>query len=155
MPGDKVPSKLNALCKLCGSSRMISDSLKLKDDFELLKMMEYTNSAQMFQSTLKSRQVAVKIIRLYVPLRDEEPLTVSTQPLLFVSITFVTSRTEVLQRGRGLETPPPPEYYPAPRCNVARTQGLPNLGMGRSREYQHLSRAWGKQRSQPPGARES
>ena len=91
MPEDEVPSKLNALCKLCGSSRMIPDSLKLRDDFELLKMMEYTNPAQMFQSTLKGRQVAVKIIRLYVPLRDEEPLTVSTQPLLFASVTFVTS----------------------------------------------------------------
>ena len=80
--------------------------------------MEYTNPAQMFQSTLKGRQVAVKIIRLYVPLRDEEPLTVSTQPLLFALITFLTSRTEVLQRGRGLETPPPPEYSPAPWYKV-------------------------------------
>ena len=54
VPEDEVPSKLNALCKLCGSSRVMPDSLKLRNDFELLKMMGYTNPAQMPRSTLKA-----------------------------------------------------------------------------------------------------
>lgn len=76
---DEVPSKLNELCKLCGSNKLIPDSMKLKADVvESLKVTEYTHPSQIFQSTFKGRKVAVKILRLYVPRKIDEPLTVST-----------------------------------------------------------------------------
>lgn len=54
--------------------------MKLKDDvIDSLKPTEYLHPSQIFQSTIKGRKVAVKVIRLYVPRKVDEPLTVSTE----------------------------------------------------------------------------
>jgi hypothetical protein len=69
--------KLNELCKLCGTNKLIPESMKLRDNFEPLRTTEYLHPTQIFQSTYKGRKVAVKIVRLFVPQKVEEPLTVS------------------------------------------------------------------------------
>lgn len=76
-----MPSKLNELCKLCSTHKLIPDSLKLRDDgTEPLEATEYVHPAQIFRSTFKGRKVAVKVIRLHVPQKLDEPLTVSAPP---------------------------------------------------------------------------
>lgn len=92
VPEDDVPMKLNDLCKLCGTNKLIPDSLKLRDDgTEPLEATEYIHPAQIFRSTFKGKKVAVKVIRLYVPLRIDEPLAVSTpaSPILPVGDSLI------------------------------------------------------------------
>ena len=58
--------------------------MKLKNDIiDSLQATEYTHPSQIFQSTIKGRKVAVKVIRLYVPRKVDEPLTVSTELFQF------------------------------------------------------------------------
>ena len=79
MHDDEIPVKLNELCKLCGSNKLIPDSMKLRDGGDgSLKATEYTDLSQIFQSEFKGRKVAVKIVRLYVPQKLDEPLSVSS-----------------------------------------------------------------------------
>lgn len=80
IPDDEIPAKLNELCKLCSNNRLIPDSMKFRDDGnESLKATHYTHPSQIFQGEFKGRKVAVKIIRLHVPQKLDEPLGVSTR----------------------------------------------------------------------------
>lgn len=77
---DKLSSKLNELCKLCGKYKLIPDSMKLKDDdIGPMKVTKHIQPSQMFQSTFKGREVAVRIVRLHVPRKVDETMTVSTR----------------------------------------------------------------------------
>lgn len=83
IPVDEVPAKLDALRKLCGSSGLIPESMKPKDDSdELLKMTrdKYPPLISQSEFNLGGRKVAIKVIRLYVPQKLDEPLSVSTVP---------------------------------------------------------------------------
>ena len=81
VPDGKVPMKLNELCKLCGTNRLIPDSMKLQDDGDdLIEATQYTHPSQIFQSEFKGRKVAVKIIRLRLSQKLDETLSVSTPP---------------------------------------------------------------------------
>jgi len=86
VPDNEIPIKLNELCKLCGSNKLIPDSMRLPDNSnEILKATEYIYPSQIFQSEFKGRKVAVKVLRLYVPQKPNEPLSVgahSPQTLL-------------------------------------------------------------------------
>lgn len=75
---DDVPVKLNELCKLCGSNRLIPESMKLQDDGkDPLEATKYMIPSMIFQSEFKGRKVAVKMVRLYVSQKLDEPLSVS------------------------------------------------------------------------------
>ena len=79
IPDSDIPVKLNELCKLCGSNRLIPESMKLQDDGkDPLEATEHTPPFMIFQSKFKGRKVAVKIVRLYVSQKLDEPLSVST-----------------------------------------------------------------------------
>ena len=81
MPDAKVPMKLNELCKLCGTNKLIPDSMKLQDGGDdLMKATQYTHPSQIFQSEFKGRKVAIKVIRLRLPQKLDETLSVSTLP---------------------------------------------------------------------------
>lgn len=80
IPEGEVPLKLNELCKLCGTHKLIPDSLKLKvDNTDHLEATEYVDPTRIFRSTFKGRKVAVKVVRLYVPQKLDEPLAVSAE----------------------------------------------------------------------------
>ena len=77
---EEVPSKLNELSRLCGSTQLIPDSMKIKDDeVDGLKGTGYIHPSQIFRGTFRGREVAVKIIRLYVPRKVDETMTVNTK----------------------------------------------------------------------------
>lgn len=60
--------------------------MKLRDDgSDPLMATHYAHTSQIFQSEFKGRKVAVKIIRLHVPQKLDEPFSVS--PLL--SLYFI------------------------------------------------------------------
>jgi len=74
--------KLNELCKLCGNSRLIPDSMRIQDDGnDPLKATEYTYPSRIFQREFKGRKVAVKVVWLRVSQRLDEPLSVSDSTL--------------------------------------------------------------------------
>jgi len=78
VPENEVPAKLNELCKLCSSNKLIPESMRLQDNGnEPLKATEYIYPSSIFQSEFKGRKVAVKIVRLYVAQKLNEPLSVS------------------------------------------------------------------------------
>ena len=78
VPENEIPAKLNELSKLCSSNKLIPDSMRLQDNGnETLKVTEYIYPSLIFQSEFKGRNVAVKIVRLYVPQKLNEPLSVS------------------------------------------------------------------------------
>ena len=85
----------------------------------------YAHTSQIFQSEFKGRKVAVKIIRLHVPQKLDEPFSVSPSPFLifywWAVIDLKTCDVEVLQRGCSLETPSASEHSPAARCDATRT----------------------------------
>jgi hypothetical protein len=122
MSPDEVPAKLNELCKLCGSSGLIPESMKLRDDGnDPLEATKYMYPSPILLSEFKGRKVAVKIVRLHVSQRLEEPLRVSTpknkldsQAMIHLAICDV----EVLQRSSRLETPSTSKHPPAPRCDT-------------------------------------
>jgi len=77
VPDNEIPTKLNELCKLCSSNKLIPDSMKLQDNSnETLKATEYIYPSMIFQSEYKGRKVAVKVVRLYVPQKPHQPLSV-------------------------------------------------------------------------------
>lgn len=79
VPVHEMPKKLNELCKLCSSEKLIPDSMKLRDDGnDPLKATEHVYPCPIFQSEFKGRKVAVKIVRLYGSQKLDEPLSVST-----------------------------------------------------------------------------
>jgi len=81
VPENEIPVKLNELCKLCSSNKLIPDSMRLQDnENETLNVTEYIYPSLIFQSEFKGRKVAVKMVRLYVPQKLNEPLRVSPRP---------------------------------------------------------------------------
>ena len=81
VPDNEIPAKLNDLCKLCSSSKLIPDSMRLPDNSnETLKATEYIYPSLIFQSEFRGRKVAVKVVRLYVPQKPNEPLSVGVHP---------------------------------------------------------------------------
>ena len=77
VPDNEIPVKLNELCKLCSRNKLIPDSMRLQDNGnETLKVTEYIYPSLIFQSEFKGRKVAVKVVRLYVPQKPNEPLSV-------------------------------------------------------------------------------
>ena len=78
VPEDERPTKLIQLSKLCGNHKLIPDSMKLqgfRDNSAEVK--EYKGPYSVYQSEFKGRKVAVKVLRLYVPHKLDDPLKVS------------------------------------------------------------------------------
>ena len=88
IPDDERPVKLKKLCKLCGKHKLIPDSMRLQaygnGDVEI---KEFNGPYSVYQGELKGGKgkVAIKVIRLYVPQKLDEPISVSvvtcTHPL--------------------------------------------------------------------------
>jgi len=78
VPEGERPAKLNQLSKLCGNHKLIPDSMKLQGLREnSSEVKEYKGPYSVYQSEFKGRKVAVKVLRLYVPQRIDDPLKVS------------------------------------------------------------------------------
>jgi len=63
---------------MCGKHKLIPESMKLqgfRDNSAEVK--EYKGPYSVYQSEYKGRKVAVKVLRLYVPQRLDDPLKVS------------------------------------------------------------------------------
>jgi len=90
-------------------------------DNEQVEMREYGDSSPVYQNKFKGRKVAIKVVWLYVSQKLDEPYRVST--ILGVGCSdhvLRSERVEILQRGRNVETPLPPEYTPTPWRDDAR-----------------------------------
>ena len=89
--------------------------LKKYDNEPVLEMREYGDPSPVYQNKFKGRKVAIKVVWLYVPQKLDEPHSVSTIFSAHRSDHLLKNRgTEILQRGRDVETPSPPKYSPTP-----------------------------------------
>ena len=78
MPDDERSVKLSELCKLCGRTKLIPDSMKLQGySGGGAEVKEYKGPYSVYQSEIKGRKVSVKVLRLHVPEKLDEPLSVS------------------------------------------------------------------------------
>ena len=95
--------------------------MRLRDyDNEPVEMREYGDPSPVYQNKFKGRKAAIKVVWLYVPQKLDEPRSVSTILSARHSDCVLMNRgAEVLQGGRDVETPSPPEHTPAPRRNDA------------------------------------
>lgn len=81
VPDDERPAKLNKLCKLCSKHKLIPDSMKLQDQRNNSgELTEYKGPYSVYQSEFKGRKVAIKVMRIYVPQKHDDALSVSVAP---------------------------------------------------------------------------
>jgi len=90
-------------------------------DNEPVEMRKYGDSSPVYQNKFKGRKVAIKVVWLYVSQKLDEPYRVSTILSARCSDHMLRNqRAEILQGGRDVETPSPPEYTPTPWRDDAR-----------------------------------
>ena len=76
-PNNERQGKLDDLCKLCSTHKLIPDSMKLQGyRNDSVEEKEYKGPTSVHQSKFKGRMVAIKITRLYIPQEFEDPLWV-------------------------------------------------------------------------------
>ena len=81
VPHHERPAKLKELWKLCGKHKLIPDSMKLQVyDNGSMEVKEFNGLYFMYRSEFKGRNIAVKVTRLQLPQRFDEPLSVSAVP---------------------------------------------------------------------------
>jgi hypothetical protein len=118
VPEEERQGKLSELYKLCGTHKLIPDSMKLQgygEDDAGLK--EYKGPSSVHQNKFKGRKVAIKVTRVYISQKLEDPLGVSIAACPSLCTILIQFGAEVLQRGCLVETPPPPEHFTAPWCD--------------------------------------
>jgi hypothetical protein len=78
VPQHERPARLKELWKLCGKHKLIPDSMKLQGyDNGGAEAQEFNGPYSVYQSEFKGRKIAVKVIRLRVPQKFDEHLSVS------------------------------------------------------------------------------
>ena len=78
MPEEERQGKLSELYKLCGIHKLIPDSMKLQgygEDDAGLK--DYEGPSLVHQSKFEGRKVSIKVTRVYISQKLEDPLGVS------------------------------------------------------------------------------
>ena len=115
MPDREQLKLFNKLCKMCSRHRLIPKSMHIPDCSEGSVEVECGGFANVSRSTYGGRRVAVKVVRVYT--------TSDLDVILSVSFLLVPPHrlnewiTEILSRGRCLETPPTSQYLATPRSN--------------------------------------
>jgi hypothetical protein len=115
---DERPTMFIELRKLCGHQGLIPDSMKLQGyDNGNVEAKELNGPTFVYQSEFKGGRVAVKVIRLHVSQRSHDYPSVSVVSYEPLRSTLIRQGTEILRRGRGLETPSTYEHHPTHRCD--------------------------------------
>lgn len=78
MPEIERAVKLSELCKLCGTNKLIPDSMKLQGyGNDNAEVKDYKGPSSVHQSKFKGRNIAIKVTRLHLSHKLEDPLGVS------------------------------------------------------------------------------
>jgi len=127
---------LNKLCKMCGQYHVIPTSMHIPDRLEESVEVEPGGFANVSQGTHEGRQVAIKVVRMYIT--SDLDLIRSVSVYLHRHVHPDKWVAEILPRGGCLEAPPASQYLTTTWSDIERTPVCSRFRVDGERKHQQV-----------------